>query len=208
MVTGTLFIVSAPSGGGKTSLIHELVESVPDVVVSISHTTRAPRPGEVDGVNYYFVSEEEFAQHKAAGRFLEDAAVFDHHYGTSADWVQAQLASGNDVILEIDWQGARAVREKLTRTVSIFILPPSLQLLASRLHKRGQDSASVIARRMAQAKAEMSHYHEYDYVIVNNEFAAAANALRSVVVARRHELARVQLVEAARLHGLLADSQE
>jgi guanylate kinase len=176
-----LFIFSAASGTGKTSLANALVESLPDLEFSVSHTTRAPRPGEQHGVHYYFVSHREFEEMVAAGRFLEYAQVFDNYYGTSRAAVDNLLRQGKSVILDIDWQGARAVKQQMPQAVSIFILPPSRAALEERLVKRGQDTPEVIARRMAKALEEMSHYAEFDYVVVNDDFAAALQDLNAIV---------------------------
>src|SRR5262249_7535594 len=156
-MSGILFIVSSPSGGGKTSLVRALLEADPDVHLSISHTTRAPRLGETDGKAYHFISTAEFERMAAAGDFLESAHVQGNRYGTSHKWVKQQLDAGRDVLLEIDWQGAQQVRRLLQGTVGIFILPPSLEVLAERLKGRGQDSAEVVARRLAAAQGEIAH---------------------------------------------------
>ncbi|HQU15219.1 MAG: guanylate kinase [Gammaproteobacteria bacterium] len=182
---GTLYIVSAPSGAGKTSLLKALTDAGPELAVSISHTTRAPRPGEQDGVHYHFVDPETFAAMEAGGQFLEHATVFDHRYGTSRDHVLAQLDRGTDVILEIDWQGARQVRATLPDTVGVFILPPSRQTLEQRLRARRQDSDVVIQRRMRDAVREMSHHSEYDYLVINDEFQRALQDLQSIFRAHR-----------------------
>jgi guanylate kinase len=171
--SGTLYIVSAPSGAGKTSLLKVLLEDMKDIAVSVSHTTRAMRPGEENGVHYHFVDVESFQQMTAAGDFLEHAQVFDNFYGTSQAAVTAQLASGQDVILEIDWQGAQQVRKHFADAVSIFILPPSKAALRERLTDRGQDDEAIIDRRMRDAEAEMSHYAEFDYLVVNDDFDTA-----------------------------------
>jgi guanylate kinase len=181
---GTLLILSAPSGAGKTSLAKALVQQVPDTMISVSHTTRAPRPGERDGVDYFFVTREDFEAMAAAGRFLEHARVFDNYYGTSRDAVERWLAEGKNVILDIDWQGARHIREQMPRAVSVFILPPSREVLESRLRGRGQDSDEVIARRMRDAVSEMRHYDEFDVVVENDDFDAALADLRAVLEGR------------------------
>ncbi|MBN9286513.1 MAG: guanylate kinase [Gammaproteobacteria bacterium 39-13] len=181
---GTLFIISAPSGGGKTSLVNALIEQLHMIKVSVSHTTRAPRVGEVHGKNYFFVDQAEFEQYQADGVFLESATVFNHSYGTSKNWVLEQLQAGVDVILEIDWQGARRVKEQMP-CVSIFILPPSREALLTRLEGRQQDSPEVIASRMEKASHEISHYSEYDYVIVNDNFKTALEDLVAVLKAQR-----------------------
>ncbi len=185
MSTGTLYIVAAPSGAGKTSLVKSLVETTPEVVVSVSHTTRPPRPGEQDGVHYHFVSAATFEAMQAEGAFLEHAQVFGNRYGTSRAAVLAQLAAGLDVILEIDWQGARQVRALLPNSTTIFILPPSREALRQRLAGRGQDSPETIERRMAAALSELSHYAEFDYLVINDRFSAALEALRAIVIANR-----------------------
>ncbi len=184
-IRGSLFTVSAPSGAGKTSLVKALIESTSGIRVSVSHTTRAMRPGEVDGVNYHFVSQAEFLAMLAEGAFLEHAQVFTNYYGTSAAWVESALADGWDVILEIDWQGAQQIRRLLPDAVSVFILPPSKACLLQRLTGRGQDAQSVIDARMAEAKSEMSHYVESDYLIVNDDFATALADFQSIVRASR-----------------------
>ena len=185
MTPGTLYIVAAPSGAGKTSLVKRLIETTPGVAVSVSHTTRPPRPSERDGEHYYFTSPGVFAAMIAGNAFLEHAQVFGNCYGTSRAAVQAQLASGQDVILEIDWQGARQVRALLPDSLSIFILPPSREALRQRLASRSQDSAEVIEQRMATALDELSHYTEFDYLVINDDFATALNALRAVLIAQR-----------------------
>jgi guanylate kinase len=182
---GTLYIVSAPSGAGKTSLVAALVAAEPEVIVSVSHTTRPMRPGEVDGVNYHFVDRARFESMLAHGDFLEHATVFGNLYGTSRSGVLQALERGRDVVLEIDWQGARQVRHSIPGTVSIFILPPSLAALQTRLESRRQDGADVIRERMRLAVAEMSHYDEADYLVVNDDFGAALEDLRAVVRAGR-----------------------
>lgn len=185
MPLGTLYIVAAPSGAGKTTLVKRLVETTPELVVSISHTTRAARAGEREGEHYYFTAPDAFATMVAEGAFLEHAEVFGNRYGTSRAAVQTQLASGRDVILEIDWQGARQVRALWPDSVSVFILPPSRDALRERLAKRAQDSAEVIEQRMAAALHELSHYTEFDYLVINDDFASALQALRAILLARR-----------------------
>jgi len=186
---GTLFIISAPSGAGKTSLVKALLERDSQVRVSVSDTTRGMRDGERDGVDYNFVTLEAFDQRIAAGRFLEYAEVFTNKYGTSRDWVEAELAKGIDVILEIDWQGARQVREQLPESVSIFILPPSLPELRKRLSGRGTDASEVVEHRMNEAVSEMSHYPEADYLVINDQFELALEQLASIFTAQRLQLA-------------------
>lgn len=182
---GTLFTVSAPSGAGKTSLVAQLVVRLPDIRVSVSHTTRAARPGEQDGVNYHFVTEQDFVAMLERAEFLEHARVFGNFYGTSQRWVTEQLDAGTDVILEIDWQGAAQVRRLLPDCVRVFILPPSIEALMSRLTARRQDPPEVIQRRLAQAREEISHYVEADYLIVNDCFDTALDELLALVRAQR-----------------------
>jgi guanylate kinase len=182
---GLLFIVSAPSGGGKTSLLAQLLQDDPNLEVSISHTTRKRRPRETDGVNYHFVDPPTFAQMVTDLAFLEHAEVFGNHYGTSKAAVRAPLDQGRDVILEIDWQGARAVRQHHPEAISIFILPPSRESLALRLKGRGQDDAAVIAERTEQAQVEMAHHADFDYLVVNDDFAFAVEELSCIVRAAR-----------------------
>jgi guanylate kinase len=184
-MTGTLYIISAPSGAGKTSLVDALMRSQRNLKVSVSHTTRQQRPGELDGTHYHFVDVPSFQHMVAAGEFLEYAQVFDHYYGTSRTQVMDNLALGTDVILEIDWQGGRQVRQSVQDCVSIFILPPSREELERRLRGRNQDSDAVIARRMQEAVREMSHFREYDYVLVNDTFDDALADLKAIVRARR-----------------------
>lgn len=182
---GTLFVIAAPSGGGKTSLVSALLERERNLRLSVSYTTRPPRPGEMHGVHYQFIDEPRFLVLQAAGEFLEHAHVHGNWYATSATWLRQEVGAGNDVLLEIDWQGAAQVRSLIPTAVHIFILPPSLVLLKERLEKRGQDSPAVIARRLEAAKEEMRHCGEFDYVIINQEFAAAIDDLAAVVRASR-----------------------
>lgn len=200
---GTLFIVSAPSGAGKTSLVRALRQAHSGLAVSVSHTTRAQRPGEEHGRDYFFVSQDEFARMIEAGEFLEHARVFDNFYGTARSTVEAALAGRKDVILEIDWQGARQIRTLMPGCRSIFVLPPSREALASRLSSRGQDDAETIARRMADAISEMSHYAEYDYVVINNVFAVALAELGAILTTRRLETSRQAATQSALIRGLL-----
>lgn len=178
---GSLFIIAAPSGGGKTSLVNALLKDDPRLVLSVSHTTRAARPGEVDGQHYHFVSEADYEQMVNNGDFMEHARVFDHYYGTNRNSVALQLEQGCDVILEIDWQGARQVRKVFPQCCPIFIIPPSLEDLRKRLTGRGQDSAKVIQRRMRDAQAEISHWAEFDYLVVNDKFDTALAELRAII---------------------------
>lgn len=185
---GTLFTVSAPSGAGKTSLVAALIQSMPSICVSISHTTRKMRPGEVEGKNYHFISQQQFNDMLGEASFLEHAAVYGNYYGTSKHWVEETLASGSDVILEIDWQGAKQVRHLLDDTVGIFLLPPSLETLRGRLTNRGQDDQATIDARMEEARQEMSHYVEADYLVVNDDFEEALLAFQSIIRCQRQTL--------------------
>lgn len=202
---GTLYVISAPSGAGKTSLVNALLEQDSQVRVSVSHTTRPMRPGETDGKHYNFVSMEAFDTKIAKDQFLEYANVFTNKYGTSRIWVEEQLQQGVDVILEIDWQGAQQVREQMPNCVSLFILPPSAAELRKRLTGRGTDSEEVINHRMSEALNEMSHYGEYQYLIINDDFNTALLELRSVFIARRLELQRQQQKHTAMLDELLSE---
>lgn len=201
---GTLYIVSAPSGAGKTSLVKALIDAEPNIRVSVSHTTRGMRPGEVDSVNYNFVSREEFVHMLEHGDFLEHAEVFGNLYGTSQRWVQQTLADGHDLILEIDWQGAQQVRHLMPQAKSIFILPPSQEALRQRLDNRGQDSGEIIDRRMREAVSEMSHYVEYDYLVINDDFATALDDLKAIFRANQLRHGAQQVRHGALLARLLA----
>lgn len=207
MVQGTLYIVSAPSGAGKSSLIQALLKTQPlyDTQVSVSHTTRAARPGEVHGEHYFFTDREEFQQMIARDAFLEHAEVFGNYYGTSRETIEQVLATGVDIFLDIDWQGAQQIRNRMPQARSIFILPPSKEELDRRLRGRGQDSEEVIARRMALAVAEMSHYAEYDYLIVNDDFDTALNDLKTIIRAERLRMGRQKQRHDALITKLLAD---
>jgi guanylate kinase len=182
---GILFVVSAPSGAGKTSLLRELVPADERLMASVSHATRAMRPGEHDGVHYHFVSIDRFEELVEEGAFLEHARVFDNYYGTSEAAVREPLSKGLDVVLEIDWQGASQVRRRFPEAVSVFIAPPSIVALRERLSGRGQDSEEVVDRRMADARSELSHYPEYDYLVINDDFETALAELRAIMVAER-----------------------
>ncbi len=204
MARGTLYTISAPSGAGKTSLVNALLQSQdPLLCVSISHTTRARRPGEVDGVNYHFVTQEMFLAMREQNAFLESAEVFGNYYGTSQEWVQAQLDKGIDVILEIDWQGADQVRARINETKSIFILPPSLECLLERLTNRAQDDTDTINRRMREAKDEISHYDAADYLVINDSFDSALDDLRAIIRAARLERQQQHQNNQALLEALL-----
>ena len=200
-IRGTLYVVAAPSGAGKSSLVNAVLAKEPGIALSISFTSRAPRPGERHAQHYHFVSKDEFKRMVADGDFFEHALVHGDYKGTARQSVEPQLASGKDVLLEIDWQGARQVREQVPDSVSVFILPPSRDALQTRMRNRGQDSEETIARRLAAAREEMSHYDEFDYVIVNEHFDAAAAELRAIFVA--HRLRRP--VQAQRHAGLIRD---
>ncbi|MBW0234777.1 MULTISPECIES: guanylate kinase [Pseudomonas] len=190
--TGTLYIISAPSGAGKTSLVKALIDAEPQIRVSVSHTTRAMRPGEADGVNYHFVEREEFVKMIEHGDFLERAEVFGNLYGTSQSHLQQTLDEGHDLILEIDWQGAEQVRQVMPKARSIFILPPSQEALRQRLDNRGQDSDDIIDGRMREAVSEMSHYVDYDYLIINDDFAHALDDLKAIFRANQLQQKRQQ----------------
>ncbi|MFY9178611.1 MAG: guanylate kinase [Venatoribacter sp.] len=202
---GTLFVFSAPSGAGKTSLVKALIERTPYIGVSVSHTTRSPRNGEENGKDYHFVSVEVFQTMVGEAAFLEHAQVFDNYYGTSQAWVESELRAGRDVILEIDWQGAQQVRHLMPDAVSVFIVPPSIACLRKRLENRGKDSEEIIERRMKDARKEISHYGEYDYLIVNDDFENTLNELRAIVITRRHRIEAQEVRHSELLQGLLND---
>jgi guanylate kinase len=196
---GRLFVIAAPSGAGKTSLVRALMEQVPTLRFSVSYTTRPKRPAELDGKDYFFVSREEFERMVAAGEFLEYARVFENYYGTSRQQVEESLASGQDLILEIDWQGAAQIRRAMPESVSVFILPPSRAELERRLRGRGTDSEEVIAQRLGEAANDMKHWEEFDYVVVNDDFDRAVSELQGTVMeagkaARRDRLGLAELV--------------
>jgi len=203
---GTLYIFSAPSGAGKSSLVKALLESTAALAVSVSHTTRQRRPGERDGVDYHFVDVAVFEKMVAAAAFLEHAKVFDNYYGTAKSALEQQLQAGVDVILEIDWQGARQIRQWQPACVGVFILPPSRQALLQRLQDRKTDSAEIVARRMRDAVNEMRHFAEYDYLVVNDDFATAQAELRGIILSQRLRLPRQQQVQAELLRALLAET--
>jgi guanylate kinase len=183
--TGILFVVAAPSGGGKTSLTRALLANDSGIRLSVSYTTRPPRPGERDGVDYHFIPTERFMALRDAGEFLEHAHVHGNWYATSASWLRSQIDSGQDVLLEIDWQGAAQVRTLIPSSIHIFILPPSLSQLEERLHRRGQDDSLTIARRLEAARDEIRHCAEFNYVIINQDFASAVDDLSAIVRASR-----------------------
>ncbi len=183
--TANLFMLSAPSGAGKTTLLDALLKDMPQLTLSISYTTRKKRPREKEGEDYYFVSDAAFEDLQQTGGFLEHAKVFNHQYGTPKAEIEQQLAQGNDVMLEIDWQGAQQVRQLMPDSTSIFLLPPSLETLAARLTKRNQDNPDVIAARMAKARAEIAHYNEYDFLVVNDNFDQALADLKAIIISKR-----------------------
>ena len=203
VTTGQLFIVSAPSGAGKTSLVNALLETLSGIEVSVSHTTRAPRVGERTGIDYNFIGQEGFQQLIDKEGFLEHATVFGNSYGTSKALVEERLAQGVDVILEIDWQGAQQVRKIMKNCCSIFILPPSKQVLDERLRSRGQDSEEVISKRMRTAVDEMMHYSEYDFLVVNDDFKVALNELVAVVQSQRLVMQRGKQAYSTLINQLL-----
>ncbi len=205
MSSGTLYIISAPSGAGKTSLIASLLENISDVEVAISHTTRAPREGEINAKHYHFVSEDEFLAGVKNNKFLEHANVFGNYYGTSADSVDTLLQKGIDVILEIDWQGAQQIRKLMPEAISIFILPPSKEELERRLRGRGTDSDEIIAKRLGQSCEDIKHYNEFDYVLVNDSFDESVKQLASIFYANRNRLEKQQINNQALLDELTAD---
>lgn len=185
MTTGNLFIVAAPSGAGKTSLVKELLGADKGIQLSISYTTRAPRPGEIDGQHYHFVSRETFMEMLGRGDFLESAEVYGNFYGTSQPWIESSRKSGKDILLEIDWQGAAQVRKLIPEAIGIFVLPPSLDALKQRLTGRGQDAEEVIQKRIGAAREDISHVGEFEYVIINDDFDTALQDLLAVVRAQR-----------------------
>ena len=203
-LAGNLFIVSAPSGAGKSSLIQALLQRHSDMQVSVSHTTRAPRPGEQNGVHYHFISVDEFKALIAQDEFFEWAEVFGNYYGTSKSTIRDSLSRGIDVFLDIDWQGARQIKTQEASAKGIFILPPSLSELELRLNKRGQDSSEVIAKRMAQAHSEMSHADEYEYLIINDNFDTALAEFERIVLAQRNSFGSQASKHSTLLKQLLA----
>jgi len=204
VTNGTLYVISAASGAGKTSLVSAVLQQVPEIEVSVSHTTRAPREGEVDGVNYYFVDKDKFEEMVEAGEFFESASVFGNMYGTSRQHIQEQLLKGKDVILEIDWQGARQIRQLMTDCKSIYIAPPSITALRERLSKRGQDDEAVINKRMREAISEMSHYAEFEYLVINDDFDEARDNLAAIIKGNRMLFAYQQQKHAELLAELLS----
>jgi len=182
---GSMLMIVAPSGAGKSSLVDALLKSDPSLTLSLSTTTRSPRPGEVDGVNYRFVSQEEFIAERDQGQFLEWAQVHGHFYGTSRSWIESQMYSGSDVLLEIDWQGAQQIRQLIPAVQWIFIFPPSIEALEERLRKRGQDDEATIERRVAAAHIELQHAHEANYIVINDLFDQALLELQNIIAASR-----------------------
>jgi guanylate kinase len=205
MMQGTLYIVAAPSGAGKSSIVNAVLARVPDVALSISYTSRGPRPGERHAQHYHFIGKDEFERMIAGGEFFEYALVHGDYKGTARQSVLPQLEKGLDVLLEIDWQGARQVREQIPEARSIFILPPSKQALETRMRTRGQDSEAVIAQRLAAAREEMSHYHEFDYVVVNEDFDQAVQEVTAIFTAQRLAVGRQRHRHAALIEHLLSD---
>jgi len=201
--SGNLIVIAAPSGAGKTSLVKALSDSVSDVCISVSHTTRPMRPGEVVGQDYFFVDAPVFEEMIEKDAFLEHATVFGNAYGTSRTWVHEQLLQGIDVILEIDWQGARQIKKLFPSTVMIFIFPPSIEALKSRLQGRGQDDEQTIARRMQAAQDEMQHFGEFDYLVVNDQFSTALDDLKNIVIASRLKTDVQRVKQATLLENLL-----
>lgn len=202
---GSLFIITAASGTGKTSLVKQLLATTNDLTVSISHTTRSPRPGEVNGQHYHFIKKENFVTAINEGKFLEHAEVFGNYYGTSESSVKAQLEAGIDVILEIDWQGALQVKKIFTAATMIFILPPSLSTLRQRLSTRAQDSVAVIEQRLAGAVSEMAQYVNFDFIIINDNFEVALTELKAIIVADRQTLSRQQRHHRRIIEALLSN---
>jgi guanylate kinase len=202
--TGTLYIIAAPSGGGKTSLVRNLVETLEGIEVSISHTTRAMRPGERCGVDYFFISEDEYMDMVEHDSFIEHAKVFDYLYGTSKVQINARLEQGIDIVLDIDWQGAQQIKHLFKDSVSVFIVPPSLEVLRQRLMKRGQDKEEIITERMHKAQDELAHYPEFDYLIVNDSFEHAAMELQAIVIANRLRMDRQVKKQSKLLSFLMA----
>lgn len=194
---GSLFMVTAPSGAGKSSMVNALLQQEPNIKLSISFTTRAPRPGEENGREYHFISKEDFLERKAQNEFLEYAEVHGNYYGTSKTLIEKEIEAGTDVLLEIDWQGAQQVKKRFTNAVGIFILPPSIKVLEERLKKRGQDDNEVITRRILAAGGEIAHAPEFEYVIINQDFAHALSELRSIVTASRCRFAQQSVRQSA-----------
>ena len=202
---GRLIVIAAPSGGGKTSLIEKLIETNKRLVKSVSYTTRPKRPGEENGVNYNFVTESEFQELLERNLFLEYAEVYGYKYGTSKLWVENQLAKGIDIILDIDWQGARSIKDLFPKSINVFLLPPSIKELKARLKNRGQDSDEVIQKRIKLAKDDISHYSEFDYVVVNDSFETALSDLHAIIKSLRLKNDIQKIKQAKLLQQLLAE---
>ena len=200
---GTLYVISAASGAGKTSLVSAVLKQLSDIEVSVSHTTRQAREGEVDGVNYHFISTDVFEGMVSSGDFFEHATVFGNMYGTSRQHIQEQLLKGKDVILEIDWQGARQIRQLVNDCKSIYIAPPSITVLRERLNSRGQDDETVIDKRMREAVSEMSHYAEFEYLVINDDFDTAREELAAIILGNRMSFEHQQQKHAELLAELL-----
>lgn len=205
---GTLFIIAAPSGAGKTTLVKALINNLSDLMVSVSHTTRTKRANEMHGVNYYFIDHKEFEERIAQGDFLEYATIFDNLYGTSKRWVEDTLVAGTDVILEIDWQGHQQIKRLFQEAVSIFVLPPSLEDLQERLTARNQDHPDVIAKRFADAKETLSHVREFDYVVLNDQFEQALRDLIVIIKSDRMKRDRQLVKYATLLAAMLPEDSE
>ncbi len=200
---GQLFIVSAPSGGGKTSLVARLIQDMPNIEVSISHTTRPKRPGEQEGVHYFYIDHAHFKQMIDAHAFVEHAQVFEHYYGTSYVEINHRLNHGIDVVLDIDWQGALQIKRLYQDAIGVFVMPPSIEILQQRLRNRQQDAEEVIQYRMQQAQCEMRHYTDFDFLIINDNFETALNELKAIVIAQRLSLRRQRLKQQKLLSFLL-----
>lgn len=199
---GSLFVVAAPSGGGKTSLVRALIAELSNLEISISHTTRPIKLGEVEGKDYFYLSKATFLEMVEQNLFIEHATVFDYYYGTSKTQIETRLSQGIDVILDIDWQGARSIKQIFPNAVTIFLIPPSLRILQARLSQRKRDTGSEVFSRMQLAQSELSHYHEFDYLIVNDDFKDALDSLRSIVMANRLTMQR-QRIKQSKLLSLL-----
>lgn len=193
-IIGTLYIISAPSGAGKTSLVNALIQELSHLKLSVSHTTRAPRPKEVDGYNYHFIDQATFKQMQKNGDFMESAEVFGNFYGTSEQAVKKMLEQGSDVILEIDWQGAEQIKARFKDAISIFILPPDIDTLQERLEVRAEDSQEIIALRMSKAKSELKHWHKADYLVVNDDFEQALEDLQAIIKVNRLSTSKQQAI--------------
>ncbi|MCL2309638.1 MAG: guanylate kinase [Proteobacteria bacterium] len=207
IATGCLFVLAAPSGTGKTSLVNALLDREPGIRLSVSYTTRPLRPGEQDGVHYHFIDDARFQALRQAGEFLEDAQVYGHWYATSATWLKKQIDAGQDILLEIDWQGAAQVRSFFPDSVQIFVLPPSLATLRERLEKRGQDTPEVITHRLISVQEELRHYVDFDYVIINQTFGNAVDDLAAIVRAARLRAPRQRWRQARLLRELMTTTE-